>query len=314
MAELMVWVAFVIFLIIMIYTVQNISIYTSLVSLGCSMFINLMYLNTFYLKAFRQMEISLYSLTLCMDFLKQEPNPTPRQILRVLEPEKVKIIEYVHAITYRAVTLNFFRRICDKINLSIEAGDRIVVSGNSNSYKETIFYMLDNRLFDCESIKGDLVINGEVRREFYIDGLFYLHSDPILPFLGTLIEAVRYSRHGTTEEELDRQFAEFFEELDLQPVFSSGTEVDQLSLDQKELFEVFRVVLVEECKVLVILSGLDDIDIVSRRKLTKWLMRRKSLNIIIETTNLREMVELYPKQYVFEGQKLRLQLEKDPEM
>jgi hypothetical protein len=85
-AELMVWLSFVVFLIIMVYTVQNISIYTSLVSLGCSMFINLMYLNTFYLKAFRQMEISLYSLTICMNFLKQPPNPTPRQILRVLEP------------------------------------------------------------------------------------------------------------------------------------------------------------------------------------------------------------------------------------
>ena len=70
MAELIVWVCFVVFLIIMIYTVQNISIYTSLVGLGCSMFINLMYLNTFYLKAFRQMEISLYSLTLCIHFLK----------------------------------------------------------------------------------------------------------------------------------------------------------------------------------------------------------------------------------------------------
>ena len=54
LAELLVWLAFIVFLIIMIYTVQNISVYTSLVSLGCSMFINLMYLNTFYLKAFRQ--------------------------------------------------------------------------------------------------------------------------------------------------------------------------------------------------------------------------------------------------------------------
>jgi hypothetical protein len=54
----------------MIKTVQNQSLYTSLVSLGCSMFINLSYLNTFYLKAFRQLEISLVSLTLCLDVLK----------------------------------------------------------------------------------------------------------------------------------------------------------------------------------------------------------------------------------------------------
>lgn len=66
--------------------------------------------------------------------------------------------------------------------------------------------------------------------------------------------------------------------------------------------------------MLVIVSGFDNLDIVTRRKLTKWLMRRKSINIIIETTNLREMVELYPKQYVFERQQFRLQQEKDPNL
>jgi ATPase subunit of ABC transporter with duplicated ATPase domains len=54
----------------------------------------------------------------------------------------------VHTITFRSITLNYFRKICDKITLEIDAGDRIVMSGNSNSYKETIFYMLDNHLFD----------------------------------------------------------------------------------------------------------------------------------------------------------------------
>lgn len=92
MAELMVWIIFVIYLVIMIKTVENQNIYTSLVSLGCSMFINLMYLNTFYLKAFRQMEISLVSLTICMDLLKNEPNPTHRQLLRLVEPERIKKI------------------------------------------------------------------------------------------------------------------------------------------------------------------------------------------------------------------------------
>jgi ATPase subunit of ABC transporter with duplicated ATPase domains len=119
--------------------------------------------------------------------------------MRVLEPNKVKHIEYVHSISYRAVTLNFFRKICEKVTLHIEAGDRIVVSGNSNTYKEYIFYLLDNKLFDSDEIRGDVVINGEVRREFFIDGLFYLHSDPIIPFIGTLFEALRYSKPALTE-------------------------------------------------------------------------------------------------------------------
>ena len=64
----------------------------------------------------------------------------------------------------------------------------------------------------------------------------------------------------------------------------------------------------------MIVGGLDNVDIVTRRKLVKWLLRRKSINIIIETTNIREMVELYPKQYIFEGRQLRLQTEKDPSL
>ncbi len=82
--------------------------------------------------------------------------------MRVLEPNKVKHIEYVHSITYRAVTLNFFRKICEKVTLHIEAGDRIVIIGNSNTYKEYIFYLLDNKLFDSDEIRGDVVINGKV--------------------------------------------------------------------------------------------------------------------------------------------------------
>ena len=105
----------------------------------------------------------------------------------------------MHTLAFKGVSLHFFRKICDKINLFIEAGDRIVISGNSNSYKEIIFYMLDNRLFDSEQIKGDLLINGEIRREFYIDGLFYLHPDPILPFIGSIFEAAHYSRPSLTE-------------------------------------------------------------------------------------------------------------------
>jgi len=82
MSEFVVLSFFIMFLVIMVLTVKNQTSYTSLVSLGCSMFINLLYLNTFYLKAFRQTEVSLYSLTVVFDRLKKSPNPTIRQVRR----------------------------------------------------------------------------------------------------------------------------------------------------------------------------------------------------------------------------------------
>jgi TRAP-type C4-dicarboxylate transport system permease small subunit len=69
-AEVFIIIFFLLFLIVMIKTVPNQGTNTSIVGLGCGLFIGLMYLNTFFLKCFRQMEISLVSLTLCMDALR----------------------------------------------------------------------------------------------------------------------------------------------------------------------------------------------------------------------------------------------------
>lgn len=62
------------------------------------------------------------------------------------------------------MTLRYFRHVCGKITLSMKEGDRIVMCGNSNSFKELIFYMLENRIFDMDEIKGDIIINGEIHR------------------------------------------------------------------------------------------------------------------------------------------------------
>ena len=157
------------------------------------MFINLLYLNTFYLKAFRQMEISLYSLTLCFDKLRSSPLPTPRQVGRDQHFYLIKRIMQVQSIRYKDVSLAYFKNVCDKINLTINEGDRLVLSGNSNSFKEMVFYMLKNKIFDRDEVRGDIIINGESEEEFIIDGLFYLHSDPVLPFFGTVYQALKLS-------------------------------------------------------------------------------------------------------------------------
>lgn len=75
--------------------------------------------------------------------------------------------------------------------------------------------------------------------------------------------------------------AEFFEILDSLPTFKSSTLIENLTVDQKELFEAFRVLMIEDCRILVIVSGFDNIDIVSRRKLTKWILKQRKINIVI---------------------------------
>ena len=46
--------------------------------------------------------------------------------------------------------------------------------------------MLKNKIFDRDEVMGDILINGENNDEFIIEGLFYLHTDPLLPFFGTV--------------------------------------------------------------------------------------------------------------------------------
>lgn len=81
--------------------------------------------------------------------------------------------------------------------------------------------------------------------------------------------------------------------------------VEDLNVGQKQLLEVFRAVHVEKCKILVIVNGLDSLDIVSRRKLTKYLIQESHINLLLETTNTTDIINLYPRHLVFRNQKIQ---------
>ena len=48
--------------------------------------------------------------------------------------------------------------------------------------------MLENCIFDSDYIRGDIIMNGEVVKEFIIDKMYYyLHTDSIIPLLATFM-------------------------------------------------------------------------------------------------------------------------------
>jgi ABC-type transport system involved in cytochrome bd biosynthesis fused ATPase/permease subunit len=63
---------------------------------------------------------------------------------------------------YKDVCLQFHKNLWKNINLRINKGDRIALSGDSNSFKDIFFYLLENSIFDSEEIKGNIIINGKV--------------------------------------------------------------------------------------------------------------------------------------------------------
>ena len=51
-----------------------------------------------------------------------------------------------------------------------------------------------------------------------------------------MLDALQYQKNSLTEENLDRLLLEFFEIMDSLPTFKSSTLIEQLTVDQKELF------------------------------------------------------------------------------
>jgi hypothetical protein len=54
----------------------------------------------------------------------------------------------------------------------------------------------------------------------------------------------------------------------------------------------------------VIVNGLDHIDIVTRRAITNYLIKKSGINIVIETTNILDFVNLYPRKLIYKDLKV----------
>ena len=53
---------------------------------------------------------------------------------------------------------------------------------------------------------------------------------------------------------------------------------------------------------------------VTRRRLIKYLIKNSDINILIETTNITEIVHLYPRRLMFNNLKVTEQVMKESEM
>ncbi len=60
-----------------------------------------------------------------------------------------------------------------------------------------------------------------------------------------MLDALQYRKNSLTEEELDQLITAFFEIIDSSPTFKSSTLIEDLTVDQKELFEALRILMIE---------------------------------------------------------------------
>lgn len=63
----------------------------------------------------------------------------------------------------------------------------------------------------------------------------------------------------------------------------------------RQIFNVFKVIWLKQCDVLVVMSGLDEVDTISRIAIEKYLVK-SSIPVVVSITNIASVCNLYKKQ------------------
>lgn len=128
---------------------------------------------------------------------------TPHEIVDVPAAKKLQINQGGEVI-FDEVDFNYHltRGVLKKFNLIIKPGEKIALVGPSGAGKTTIVKIL-LRLYDVSG--GKILIDGQniakITQESLWQNISMVPQDPIL-FHRTLMENIRYGRHGATDEEV----------------------------------------------------------------------------------------------------------------
>lgn len=63
----------------------------------------------------------------------------------------------------------------------------------------------------------------------------------------------------------------------------------------RQIFNVFKVIWLKQCDVLVVMSGLDEVDTISRIAIENYLVK-SSIPVVVSITNIASVCNLYKKQ------------------
>ena len=158
--------------------------------------------------------------------------------------------QFTGNIEYRNVTFRYKEggNILENFNLTIRAGERIALVGETGSGKTTIVN-LACRFY--EPTEGSILIDGVDYRErpllWLYSNLGYVLQEPHL-FSGTVRENIAYSRHDATQEDVEKAAKivnahEFITKLEKGYDTEVGERGGRLSTGQKQLISFARAIL-----------------------------------------------------------------------
>ncbi|SMC29944.1 ATP-binding cassette, subfamily B [Andreprevotia lacus DSM 23236] len=179
------------------------------------------------------------------------------------------------------------RKVFDRLNLTIPAGQRVGLVGFSGSGKST-FVSLILRLYDVQG--GHIYIDGTEIRDFTQDALHsqlsLIPQDPSL-FHRTLMENIRYGRIDATDEEVvaaaKQAYAHEFI-LDIKEQYNAmvGERGIKVSGGQRQRIAIARVIL-KDAPILILDEATSALDSVTEKAIQNTLdevMRGKTVLVV----------------------------------
>jgi ATP-binding cassette subfamily B protein len=211
----------------------------------------------------------------------------PREIVDIPTAKPMRLEK--GEIEFRKVEFSFHetRKVLRRVDMKIEAGEKVALIGPSGAGKSTIVKLL-LRLYDLEG--GAIFIDGQdihtVTQESLRENLSLVPQDPIL-FHRTLLENIRYGKPSATQKEVERaarqaHCSDFIELLPDGYNTYVGERGIKLSGGERQRVAIARAIL-KNAPILILdeaTSSLDSHSEILIQDALKTLMRGKTVIVI----------------------------------
>nr|MDA3847203.1 ABC transporter ATP-binding protein [Vallitaleaceae bacterium] len=178
-------------------------------------------------------------------------------------------------IEFRDINISYDERevVLDHFNLTVKAGEKIALVGETGSGKSTIVNLI------CKfyaPTTGKIFLDGvdydDIDREFVQSNLGYVLQTPLL-FSGTILENIRYGRLEATDAEVKQaatlaQSDDFITKLELGYETTVGEGGSRLSSGEKQLISIARAILADP-RIFILDEATSSIDVNTEIRIQK---------------------------------------------
>lgn len=198
-----------------------------------------------------------------------------------LKPVYKEIVDNGKNIKIKNLSKSFNNIVLKNINLSINYGEKIFVTGESGSGKSTLFKIIKG-YYDYD---GSCLVDGYESCMYNFKRIMYVSSNDVL-FTGLLIDNLSLVKYNF----INKKICEIDNFLDEDYIFENGF---NLSTGQKQRIALARCLSCFD--IIIIDEGLDGVDVNMERRIIKSLFKYYSDKTIIYISHRLDNLDLFDR-------------------